>query len=409
MHGLLTHQGIIANGGTPPGTPPKLLMQSGYNIIQLSSGSPGQTRDVVVLGTDSDPSGYASYTELIGGTYTYQQGLSTSLAGSAMTARLRINGVNSSLVAAWPAALNTIGVDTTNSAVTVIGDTVTTRLTNATGANTRTSMLAVCLQPSTATLSRVCAITPGNHATASVSRYSGIMNSGAMSSVSSPLAKTRIDAAGTLSNFYGYLFSMARGTTSTVTLVLNGVDQFTYNVTPGAAGGIKTISASTINVVPGDVVSWRFDNGTGSGNYWWSFIGCVFTSTSAANRGLMQSKTGTLSLSSASLFMGLGGILTSSGTEAALAVYHGFDGTASKLRVSLSANSTLGTSTISYRRAGVTEAPSVSIGAGAIGTFEDLSGISTFTKDERCNYLWTRGGVSGSVSLIALQTLETCS
>jgi hypothetical protein len=213
-------------------------------------------------------------------------------------------------------------------------------------------------------------------------------------------------AAYTWSNPGARVISNNLDATSIIHARLNGVDQAALQISIGAGQtGFIEDATGSVSVADGDLINYRMATGTGvHGDT--LVLGAVVGQLQHASLErpvMISSGNGVFSVGQGQSRFGpmVGGLGVDITSEAFVRIRLRQDVTFSNLRIRVLSNSTDNPSTVVFRDDGVDTALSISVGAGATGSFEDTDSVSVAAVSSVAYRVGAGAGMAGdSIELI---------
>lgn len=316
--------------------------------------------------------------------------------GTSYTIRARINGADGNQ-SVNPANGSAAGVyeDASNSDSVSAGDKLSVS-TAESGTNPQIRWHRLVFEKSTGHGCLYACLVNSNVQSASTTVYAPI--SGAGSTGAEAARQCKVRSAGTLTGGYVYVQSNARTNTTTWKSRVNGADgNVSIAVTSGATGLFEDTS-NTDTLASGDDINWSITTGAGTETLTPSIFGTCISNSSTQNDLWAASGSGqTRAASATASYLYFTGGSNNTTTENRTKVQHGFDGTASRLRIYISANTYSADGTATFRKNGGDGNQTITLTAGATGLFEDTTHTDDFDEDDDCNVKIV-GGTSGSIT-----------
>lgn len=224
--------------------------------------------------------------------------------------------------------------------------------------------------------------------------------------------KMRGDVTGTLQNLQVIVTANGRSTTSTVKSRIDGADgNQTFSINSAATGLFEDTTHSD-TLTAGHDFNGSFTSGTGVGTLTFQLTDILFKNTSDNKNDVFLGGRyggGTLARTAsatASFYAIIGTNVTNETTEAHVKTEHGFAGSASKMKVLVSANTYSVSATMTFRNAAADKNQTISITNAVTGLFQDSSNSDSFALADDCDYKIV-GGSSGSISVQWMGLVET--
>lgn len=202
-------------------------------------------------------------------------------------------------------------------------------------------------------------------------------------------------APGTWAAFQINVFS--NSTSGTLKNRINGANGSGTITIGSSLTGIFTVTGLSDTIADGDLLNFISTVSAGSAMAI-TMVGCTLKSSGAKSDSIRLGNGNTRSASVNENFYPIGGnTATSNNTETNVSSPVGFSGTASNLRINLSANTYTGTSTLKLYKNG-SAVITLSITAGATGWIENTSDTVSFVTEDLLS-LGIDEGTSGSITI----------
>lgn len=190
------------------------------------------------------------------------------------------------------------------------------------------------------------------------------------------VASVKLNTAGTIRNLF-IRVSTADSANGAITVQLNGSNTGVTVSTVASTTGILEDTTHTASVAAGDVCQFKYTGGSGTISLApesFQFL----SSGAAADCIVALGNSPTRSANASARFIPILGGLTPAATESDAITTLTFPATASYLTLQLSANTYTGAVTVKSRKNGADGNQSLSISAGATGTFQDTSNSDSY-------------------------------
>ncbi len=317
----------------------------------------------------------------------------TNGTGGNQVARLRINGANGNQSITISSGATGYFEDTTNTDSIAIGDEVCLFLDRPASGNSQFTGFGANFE-SSGSNSMYTASAGANTASTTTSSLFGMTGS---SGVSNTAQRSYVDTATTLSNMAVYISANTRTSQTGFRTIINGsAGNLSISISASTTGYFEDTS-NTDSLVAGDLWQFQRVTNTGTGSITHTIIACE-QEFSNINVAQYNSQTTASSPSTTNARANIFGYTTSFSTtnEARYYAECPADITMSNLRLIINSNSTSGTTTFTMRKNLVNTALSVSIGAGATGTFSDTTNQVSFSAGDQITIGFTNAG-AGSI------------
>lgn len=370
-----------------------LLLAAAQSGINLSNASFSLFGGVLVNGTtEANTKGVSR----VAGTLS-KFGMRVHTDGTARSATLRKNAANGNETFSIADAASGVFEDATNSDAVSAGDNF-----NSTWARTGAASNAYWIRSLfEASSGHACLYWAGG-LTSSISANSTTQYIAPAGSASSNATeskrKAKVRTAGTLTNGHVYVSANGRTTDTTFKSRVNGADGTISIVFGSGVTGLIEDTTHTDTLAAGDDINWRWTTSTGGGTLSPVFLGLAISASSTQNDLFSQVNAARAASGTMGHWPITSGGASATTTEANAKVQHGFDGTASRLRVYLAANTYSADATMTFRKNGANGNQTVTLTAGATGWFEDATNSDSFAATDDCN-IGITGGTSGSIDI----------
>lgn len=345
----------------------------------------------------------------VSGTFS-KLGALVDATGTGRVIRFRKNGANGNQSVSPTNTTAGLFEDSTNSDAVTTADLIDFSVTTSTGSPVIRTLRTVF----TATSNHACFyMTTGGGLTVNFDSATRFISFGGVTAGAAQTteanAQSLVRVGGTLQNFQCVVNNNGRTTATTFKTRINGADgTCTVSVSAGATGLFED-TTHTDTVAAGDLLGYAVVAGGPDGNSLRvQQVASAIVVTSGAQNDVFATSGGgaTRTASGTATYYTLIGNISGSTTEANRVIQHAFSGSASRLRLYLSANTYSTDGTATFRIAGADGAQTVTLTAGATGWFEDTTHSDSFASTDNCCVKIT-GGTSGSITIRCIGLKES--
>ena len=332
----------------------------------------------------------------VAGTFSNSQlTVTANTLNGATTLRVRINGANGNGVVSVSSSTTGYFEDTSNTDTISANDLINFSIATAGSSGSVTTFACgIIFDASSNNFNRFAGGFNG-FSTASVTRYYPLAGAGTVTSTEAN-TKLTVKNSFTSQNFYVYIASNARTTTTTLRTRKNGANgAMSVSVTTGATGVFED-NSNTDSLVSGDTYNLALTTGTGTGSIQPRTTSVALVNSNDQFLSMGSGGTARIVTAGSTLYAEAGAdCLATSTTEAHVALRVRDITRMSNFTAYISFNNSNVTATAVTRIDGADGNQTFSVGAGATGTFTDSTNTDLLSVTSKINFKYSAPAGTG--------------
>lgn len=301
------------------------------------------------------------------------------------TITLHKNGSATSLVATITGSATGTFSDISNSVSVAVADNIGLQYAQGSGSgSTFVNSACATFTPSSGTSQHIGAGSGTNAAsTSTATRYTMPVSVINTNSTENTQSQVKLPIAGVASGMNINVTANSWTSTTAIRFRKNAANVNQTISVPSATTGIFADISNTDAIAVGDLVIVSVIPAAGSGSITWLAVGFTFTATTDTE-SMLLGRCG--SVSGATRMLGLAGNTIQLTTDANAQQVLGVAGTVDLIGWVITVNTSGTTGTVTFRKNGSNGNGTFTFGAGATGTFQDVSNNDTFAATDLLNY-----------------------